>query len=483
MKFSYLQSFKSKHYKWLAFLSGALAIFGTAVDRGSSNVIIPEIAEHFTADLPTVQWVLISYLVVVAAIMLPVGRLADLIGRKIVIISGLLVFTVGGIVSASAPEMIFLFSGRILQGLGGAMIQGTSMTIAVDAFGRKQRGRSIGLILIFVGMGNIAGPAIGGFITGFLGWRAVFLTTSLITLGAAFLAVAILKSDSDRERGGKFDWFGAFCFTNFLITLLAGFTMVPTFGWTSPYTWPILGLSILFLIFFIRRSIQYDDPVLDVRLFSKPLFTASIAANFLCFLGMSSVWFLLPFYLKYVMFYTPQQIGMVFIPAAAGMAIVSPIAGRFSDKFGWRPFTIMGLLLVISGLTILSFLDENSPGWLPILGVLPISTGMGSFYGPNNSATLSVTNDKTFGAVIAFINLVRNSGNLMSIPVSTLIVTSVMSAHGHPPNLSAVTQIPQVGLIQSFISGMNITCLSLIGLVGLGVVLSWYKGNPSIFRG
>ena len=193
---------------------------------------------------------------------------------------------------------------------------------------------------------------------------------------------------------------------------------------------------------------------------------------------MSSVWFLLPFYLKYVMFYTPPQIGMVFMPAAAAMAIVSPIAGRLSDKFGWSFFTITGLLLATSGLTVLSFLDENSPGWLPIFGVLPISTGMGSFYGPNNSATLSVTNDKTYVAVIAFINLVRNSGNLMSIPVLTLIVTSVMSAHGHPPNLSAVTQSAQVGLIQSFISGMNITCLSLIGLVGLGVVLSWYKTHP-----
>ena len=151
MNLSYIHSFKSRHYKWLAFLSGALSIFGTAVDRGSSNVIIPEIAEHFSADIPTVQWVLISYLVVVAAIMLPVGRLADIIGRKIVIISGLLIFTIGGIISASASEMIFLFGGRILQGLGGAMIQGTSMTIAVDAFGQNQRGRSIGLILIFVG--------------------------------------------------------------------------------------------------------------------------------------------------------------------------------------------------------------------------------------------------------------------------------------------------------------------------------------------
>ena len=477
MNLSYIHSFKSRHYKWLAFLSGALSIFGTAVDRGSSNVIIPEIAEHFSADIPTVQWVLISYLVVVAAIMLPVGRLADIIGRKIVIISGLLIFTIGGIISASASEMIFLFGGRILQGFGGAMIQGTSMTIAVDAFGQNQRGRSIGLILIFVGMGNIAGPAIGGFITGLFGWQAVFIVTSLITLSSAILAFIVLRSDSNRNNTGAFDWVGSFFFTNFLIALLAGFTMVPSFCWNSPYTLPVLAFSILLLVGFIRRSTRFEDPVLNLNLFLKPLFSASIAANFLCFIGMSSAWFLLPFYLKYVMFYTPQQIGMVFMPAAAGMAIASPISGRLSDRFGWRPFTIGGLLLATSGLMILSFLDENSPRWLPILGVLPISTGMGSFYGPNNSATLSVSDDKSYGAVIAFINLIRNSGNLMSVPVSTLIVTSVMGSLGHPPDLSAVTENAPIGLIPSFISGMSTSFISLTVMVGFGMLLSLYKGK------
>ena len=479
----YLSYSKELHYKWLVLFSAALSIFGTAFDRGSSNVIIPEIAQHFSADIPTVQWVAISYLVVISALMLPLGRLADIIGRKIVIVVGLLVFTVGGIVSAFSPEMLFLFAGRILQGFGGAMIQGTSMVLVLNAFGQGQRGRAIGLVMIFVGMGNIAGPAIGGFITGILGWRAVFLATSLITLVSAVLAITVLKSDADeRDEAGVFDWLGAFCFTNFLITLLAGFTMVPLYGWTSIYTLPILGLSVILLIAFITRSIKFNDPVLDLKLFRRPLFTTSILALLLCFLGMSSVWFVLPFYLKYVLSYTPQQIGMVFMPAAVGTVIAGPISGRLSDKFGWRPFTVSGLMLVTSGLFALSFLDENSPRWLPILGVLPISTGMGTFYGPNNNAALSVIDEKSYGAVVGFINLIRNSGNLIAVPIATLIVTSVMSSQGHPPDLTAVTKEATAGLLPSFISGMNTTCISLTVLVGLGTLLSFYKGKPVLFN-
>ena len=482
MIIGYLDSLRKQHYKWLVLFSGALSIFGTAFDRGSSNVIIPEIAQHFSADLPTAQWVAISYLVVISALMLPLGRFSDIVGRKIVIVVGLFVFTLGGIICALSPEMFLLFAGRILQGFGGAMIQGTSMVLILDAFGQSQKGRSIGLVMIFVGLGNTTGPAIGGLITGILGWRAVFLVTSLITLASAFLAIIILKPDNKRKDAGVFDWLGALCFTNFLITLLASFTMVPSYGWTSVYTLPILGLSIVLLTAFITRSTKFDDPVLDLKNFCKPLFTTSIVAILLCFLSMSSVWFLLPFYLKYVLGYTPQQIGMVFMPAAAGMAIAGPISGRLSDKFGWRPFTVTGLMFATSGLIALSFLDENSPRWLPILGVLPITTGMGIFYGPNNNAALSVIEEKSYGAVVGFINLVRNSGNLIAVPISTLIVTSVMSSQGHPPDLSAVTKHATDGVIPSFISGMHSTYISLAILVGIGTALSLYKGKTAIIK-
>ena len=153
------------------------------------------------------------------------------------------------------------------------------------------------------------------------------------------------------------------------------------------------------------------------------------------------------------------------------------------EKFEKVPIplrTCIGGLCV--GLIALSFLDENSPRWLPILGVLPISTGMGTFYGPNNNAALSVIDEKSYGAVVGFINLIRNSGNLIAVPIATLIVTSVMSSQGHPPDLTAVTKEATAGLLPSFISGMNTTCILLMVLVGLGTLLSFYKGKPVLFN-
>jgi len=187
---------------------------------------------------------------------------------------------------------------------------------------------------------------------------------------------------------------------------------------------------------------------------------------------MSSALFLLPFYLKYVQGYPPDKVGSVFIPAAACMAIVSPLSGRLSDRFGTRIFTVGGSLLVTIGLIILSTLDESSNGLLPYIAMIPISAGMGAFYGPNNSAILAVTPTSNQSAVIGFINLIRNSGSLIAIPIAATIVTLVMSSMGFEANLSAVNYGSETELISSFIKGMRISFAIFTSATLIGMILS-----------
>ena len=479
MSYKSINSFKARHYAWLAYIAAALSILATAADRGASNVILPDIGEYFQADLPTIQWVQITYLVVVTSLMLPMGRLGDIIGKKKTVIYGLIIFISGDILCSFSTSLEMMFVSRSIQGLGAAMIQGIAMAIVVEAFGEGNRGKAIGLTLIFVGIGNVAGPAIGGGITALFGWRAVFLTTAVLAAISTILAWIILDPHKKPKRQEKFDWLGAFLCIGFLIAILVGLTLVPVIGWLSIYTFPILIAAGIFLLAFIKESSISQYPVLEVRLFLKPLFSFSIASNLFCFLGMSSIWFLLPFYLKYIAKYPPEQIGLIFIPASISMATLSPISGKLSDVFGWRRFTVGGLLFCSCGLLILSTINEDSPRWIPYLGVIPVSGGMGSFYGPNNSATLSVTNNQNYGAVISFINLVRNGGNLLSIPLSTLIVTSVMGSLGQEPDLTVVTYSTDSKVFSAFLSGMQSTFQILCTLTLIAMLLSVYKSNDT----
>lgn len=469
---SYKKSNKATSSPWLAFSVAALAIMSSALDRGASNVILPNIAEEFVSDIPTAQWINTTYLLMVAALLLPMGRLTDILGSKKVIVSGLIVFLFGGIASALSPSIEILLSGRVLQGIGGAMVQGTAFIIAISAFGERQRGKAVGLVLIFVGLGNVAGPTVGGLVTTYAGWRSVFIVTSLVSAAGALLAFLALDSHRTNQiSNSKFDWYGATLCVSTLSSLLAGIAMTAHFGW-SLIPLSVIALSLVSGGLFVWRGLVTDSPILDLQLFRRPIFGLSILSNLICFVGMSSALFLLPFYLKYVQGYPPDKVGSVFIPAAACMAIVSPLSGRLSDRFGTRIFTVGGSLLVTIGLIILSTLDESSNGLLPYIAMIPISAGMGAFYGPNNSAILAVTPTSNQSAVVGFINLIRNSGSLIAIPIAATIVTLVMSSMGFEANLSAVNYGSETELISSFIKGMRISFAIFTSATLIGMILS-----------
>ena len=476
MQFKYSRLLPTPSYSYLALTSSAISILATALDRGAVNIVLPNISERFSTDIPTVQWVSVIYLLLVAVLLLPMGRLSDIVGKKKVIVAGLITFTAGGFLCSISPYFWTLLFGRLLQGVGGAMIQGTSFSIAVDSFGENQRGKSIGLVLIFVGIGNILGPAIGGTIASIAGWRSVFIFTSLITTFGVLLASITLRNESsDNGKIEGLDWIGTFFCIFMLISLLLGITMTTQtrFGFLNSYIFYVA--SFLFALLFIWRSLNTENPILEIRLFAKPIFALSVTANLLCFVGMGSILFLLPFYLRYVQGLDPIEVGSVFIPAAIAMSIISPISGRLSDRFGNSFFTTGGLISCAIGLSILSTLDETSPIWLPYLAVIPASAGMGAFYGPNNSATLSQANEQTQGAVIGFINLVRNSGNLISIPISVVLVTAIMESMGFKPDLSVVTNNSDPDLLKSFMKGMNTSFLVLAATTTAGAIISLYR--------
>ena len=195
------------------------------VDHGSVNVALPTIAEHFHTDLPTVQWVIIGYALTISATLLPMGRVSDMLGRKEVYLFGSVVYVISAALVGSSQDFAFLILFRIMQGIGGAMTQGTGMAIIMQIFPPNERGRAVGLVMTIVGTGQVAGPAIGGGLVSWLGWRAVFfLNVPLVLIG---IIATVMLLDSGRALRaalgvvqGRFDWTGAVLSTGALVTML-----------------------------------------------------------------------------------------------------------------------------------------------------------------------------------------------------------------------------------------------------------------------
>jgi EmrB/QacA subfamily drug resistance transporter len=469
----------SVNYRWWAFAAVAIGTFSSVVDHGSVTIALPTIAGHFETDIPSVQWVVIGFALTISALLLPMGRLADLAGLKKVYIWGGLVFILGAVVAGSATSLPVLVAARILQGCGAAMTQGTGMAIITGAFPASERGKAIGLMMTTVGAGAIFGPALGGLLVDLMGWRWVFYANVPLVAMGLVLGLAVLDGSHEGQhgphRGRGFDWLGAALSTGILLLFLLTITSGHRTGWTSAPILAAMACLVAFLAAFIWWELRCASPMLELRFFQKRTFSFGISAAFFTFLGSSAVLFLTPFYLQRVLGYSPQEAGLVVVPGAICMSILGPLSGRLSDRYGWRPFTVGGLLLSATGLLLLSRVTAESSLLLVLPALMLQSCGMGVFYSPNSSSILSTVERESYGVVSAFVNLVRNAGNVTSVAVATAIVTATMGAMGFEPSLHAVQGGGASAVGQAFTLGLRNAYLVMAGLLLLAMTLSAFR--------
>ena len=249
----------SPSYKWWVFGTIAVGIFFNVVDHGSVLVALPDIEAHFKTDLPTVQWVVVAYALAISVLVLPMGRLGDMMGRKRVYVVGLVIYMVSAAVAGLSANMTMLVTARVFQGIASAMIQGIAMAMIISAFPSNERGKALGSNMSVVGSGAIAGPALGGLLVSALGWRSVFFVN--VPVGVIIILASLLilgKGQEERASAdaasSRFDWLGAVLSGGVLLVFLwwwataTGGAGPPTWWWAErycwrPFSWPLSGGS------------------------------------------------------------------------------------------------------------------------------------------------------------------------------------------------------------------------------------------------
>ncbi len=467
----------SPHYKWWLFGAVSLGSFTGVMSFGMVNVALPTIATFFETDLPTIQWVLIAQTLTISALLLPMGRLSDMVGRKQVYIGGLILLMAASVFGASANSVLLLVLSRVVQGVGAAMTQGTGMAMITSVFPESERGKGIGSHMSVIGAGGMAGPVVGGFLVSTLGWHWVFLVT--LPLAGVALAGAILLMDSKvffkERRGIGFDWPGAALSTGALITFLLLMTNGSRFGWGSPV---ILVAGVMFLLMlagFIRWELRAPAPMLDLSLFRHRVFSLGVLASFMSFLSTGSVRFLMPFYLQGVLGYGPGDVGLILLPTAVTMTVMGPIAGRLSDRFGYRIFNVLGLILSAAGVFTISRMSGSTSLPLIVAALVMQSAGNGLFGSPNTASIFGAAKSTRHGIVSALLSLVRNSANVTSIAVATSVVTATMASMGFAANLGDLDGTGGA-VANSFVSGINLLYSVMTVMLLAAAGASFLKG-------
>ena len=474
----------SPNYKWWAYSAVAVGMFLSVVDFSGATIALPRIAEHFSATIPTVQWITLGHVLGTSAFLMPVGRLSDMIGRKRVYISGLFIFIIGAVLGGSAQTFRVLLAAKVVQGAGLACIQANGMAIIAAAFPDRERGKALGLYLAVVGVGSIVGPILGGLVVSTLGWRAFFFATVPIGLVSVASVVAVLRSDgsdSREARGGpRFDWPGAGMSSGTLVSFLLAMTNGYRAGWVSAPVVAGFSLAFVLLIAFILWELRAPDPMFDLRSFRIKGFSLAISAAVVSFLGSSSVFFLMPFYLVQVLGHAPSKAGLVLGLSSASLVASGTLGGRLSDRVGTRWPAMMGMISATIALLTLSRLTVDSSLILVALGMTMLEGGTGAFSASNSSAVLSSMGRDRYSMVTSMVSLARTSATVIGIALATTVVTLTMGGLGHEPSLGAVSLGgDQEGVRTAFVTGMRRALLVSSAFMLLALVLTALRNEPS----
>ena len=445
---------------------GAAGIFITVFDTSSSIVALPTLATELATDLPTAQWVIIGNALTIAVLLVPMGRLSDLIGRKRIYVLGCCLFALGALLAAFTSSIYPLIAARVFVGIGSAMTQGTAAAILVGNFEAHERARVLGLQMTGVGLGAIAGPALGGFIVDAVGWRSLFVVTAIAMLSIAVAAQRTLKRRAKRPQRTEpaFDLAGALLFSTFLAAGLWTLTHAPEAGWLAPVTLGGSGLCAAALLAFILVERRQAAPMIDLALFRNRTFAIGSLSAVVVFMGISAMRFLAPFFLQSVLGFSPSQMGLLLLPGAVVTAVVSPFAGRLADRYGVRLFATLGFAVATSGLFAFAVLDTTTPAWFMVASLMILALGMSAFSAPNSASIINSVDADSHGLAAGFINLCRNTGNVLGIAFGTAIVTLTMARAGLPPSLAAVDVSAGQNVFAAFTSGVRTAAIALIGL-------------------
>ena len=460
---------EAKHRIYATCLAGT---FITVVDATAVFLATPTIAEDFGVSLPVAQWVLVGYLMAITAVLVPMGRLSDLIGRKVIYVAGFVLSTIGAFGACLAPSIALLIGARLLMGFGAALVQATSMAIVVTVFPPEERGRVLGGQMGVVGAGTVLGPIFGGFVIAELGWRGIYFIIGIVTAAIALLASKVLVRRSERPTADRFDYTGAALSVGALLAFMLAISSGPRTGWSSALVTGSTATFVVFSIVFLRQQRRAKDPMLNLSLFRSLGFSTGLVATIVAFMGTSSSYFLVPFFVQSVMQLSPSTLGLMLVPAGIVTAVLSPLVGRVSDSFGHHRVAALGVLFVaISTLTLSTIQSGTSATW--VIAVMAIlSVGLACFHAPNSSAMLTSVRHDDMGVASGIINLARNLGNVLGIAVATAIVAATMGRQGYPANLSAVRDSQDQGLLQSFVDGMGNALSTFSGLCVLVLVIT-----------
>ncbi len=420
----------SPRRKAIILVSCCLSLLIVSMDATIVNVAIPSIRSDLHASPSQLQWVVDVYTLVLASLLMLAGATGDRFGRRRVFQIGLVVFAVGSLLCSMAPDVETLIIARLLQGIGGSMLNPVALSIISQVFtGRVERARALGFWGAVVGISMALGPVVGGFLIELISWRAVFWI-NLPICAAAVLLTAIFVPETRSKTMRNIDPVGQALAVAFLFGVV--FTLIegPEFGWGNPRVVAVAVAAAVAFVAFLRYESKRHDPFIDLRFFRSIPFASATLTAVCAFSAWGAFLFMMSLYLQSERGYSAMHTGLIYAPIAIGALVFSPISGRMVGRFGARPSLLVAGILITTASVLLTFLTETTPVWGLLVIFAVFGIGFSMVNAPLTNAAVSGMPLDRAGAASAVTSTSRQIGVSIGVALCGSVAGSAIAHTG-----------------------------------------------------
>jgi EmrB/QacA subfamily drug resistance transporter len=411
-------------YWWLVVATVSIGSFMGQVDSSIAQMLLPTLEREFGARLSIVSWVAVAYLLAMAAFLPIFGRLADIVGRKLLYTAGFLLFVLGSALCGFAPDLPVLIACRVLQAIGAALLSSNSVAIIVMTAGPERRGRALGIQSAAQAVGLGAGPAIGGLVMDTLGWQWVFWINVPVGLAGAAIGWFVIPQTKELPPDHRFDWRGALLIVPTLTAVMTVLNQAHAWGPTSTALLGCALAAVILMIAFVRVEARAAVPLIDLGLFRRSAFATGNIAGLMSYAALFGVFFLMPFVFVRVYGDSALAAGLRLSIVPVMLGVVAPIGGALSDRLGSRVITVTGMLVCVAALALLFAVMDGERGslWLVMLALAVFGLGQGLFISPNNSAIMEAVPESLTGEAGGLLNVMRCLGTSVGIAAASMLL-------------------------------------------------------------
>jgi EmrB/QacA subfamily drug resistance transporter len=470
----------AENRKWWTLGAMCFALFMIMLDNTVVNVALPSIQRELHTPISGLEWTINGYTLSFAVLLATGGRLGDIFGRRLMFLTGVIVFALSSATAGLAPGTTMLIASRIVQGVGASLMMPATLSIITDAFPARERGRAIGTWAGVSAMALAVGPVVGGFLTEHVSWRAIFYLNLPVAAAAVLAALFAVRESRDPSIGREVDYPGVVTLTAALTALVLALIEGNSWGWGSPAIIALIGGAVALLAAFVAIELRVKVPMVQFGFFASRQFVGAVLVAFVVSFAMLGMFFFLALYMQDILGYSPLAAGVRFLPSTVMIVLIAPLAGRLTDRIGARWLITAGLTIVSLALYGLTRIGPDTTYSDIMPGFIGMGAGIALTMSPMSTAAMNAVEETKAGIASGLLSMMRMVGGTFGV-AATGALFQAKAGSLDPAAFRADPAAGKALFIEAMAHAMRLSAVvALIGaVIGATMISGRIRGRAS----